>query len=90
MKVAVSSPQPQPSMVVNHEDDAPPQPPVVDEDETPSPLVLKQEREEERIPGDMVCPITLPLMCDPVVAMDGFTYEREAIQQYIDYAIHSE
>jgi hypothetical protein len=29
------------------------------------------------------CPITLDLMVDPVVASDGFTYERAAIEKWI-------
>lgn len=30
------------------------------------------------------CPITLSLMIDPVIASDGFSYEREFIQEWID------
>ena len=30
-------------------------------------------------PADFLCPITTEVMQDPVFAMDGFTYEREAI-----------
>ena len=29
------------------------------------------------------CPITLDIFCDPVLAKDGYTYERKAIQDWI-------
>ena len=32
----------------------------------------------------LVCPITLALFRDPVLAQDGHTYEREAIQEWIE------
>ena len=32
------------------------------------------------IPHEYKCPITLDIMCDPVICTDGFTYEREAIK----------
>ena len=32
---------------------------------------------------DYMCPITLEIMKDPVVASDGNTYEREAIERYL-------
>jgi len=31
-------------------------------------------------PRELLCPITLQLMSDPVIAMDGHTYERHAIE----------
>lgn len=31
---------------------------------------------------DLECPISLEIMDDPVIAMDGFTYEREAIERW--------
>mmetsp|Transcript_8565 Transcript_8565/g.24584 ORF Transcript_8565/g.24584 Transcript_8565/m.24584 type:complete len:1037 (-) Transcript_8565:470-3580(-) len=40
----------------------------------------------DSMPNVFLCPITRELMKDPVVAADGFTYEREAIQQWIDNA----
>ena len=33
---------------------------------------------------DMRCPLTGEIMVDPVVASDGRTYERDAIQSVID------
>jgi len=35
-------------------------------------------------PESVFCPITLSLMEDPVIATDGFTYERTAIQRVLD------
>jgi hypothetical protein len=37
----------------------------------------------EGIPHDFLCPITLERMSDPVVAADGHTYERSAIEEWI-------
>lgn len=34
------------------------------------------------IPNEWLCPITLSMMRDPVIAEDGHTYEREAITQW--------
>ena len=36
-----------------------------------------------RVPEEFVCPITMVLFNDPVVAADGFTYERWAIVQHL-------
>jgi hypothetical protein len=35
------------------------------------------------IPSQLRCPITLNLMIDPVVAHDGITYEREALESWL-------
>lgn len=35
-------------------------------------------------PADLVCPLSLGLMTDPVVASDGFTYDRAAITDWIN------
>jgi hypothetical protein len=32
-------------------------------------------------PNEYICPLTLEIMTDPVLASDGHTYEREAILQ---------
>jgi len=37
----------------------------------------------EGIPHDFLCPITLDRMSDPVIAADGHTYERAAIEEWI-------
>ena len=40
--------------------------------------------EAEWCPDEYICPITLELLEDPVIAADGLTYEREALQGWID------
>ena len=40
-------------------------------------------------PQGFVCPITLDLMEDPVVLEDGFTYERKAIEEWLEINTHS-
>jgi TPR repeat protein len=39
---------------------------------------------DELIPKEFFCPITQEIMEDPVIAQDGYTYERSAIQQWFD------
>ena len=34
------------------------------------------------IPPDFICPITQEIMRDPVIALDGHSYERDAITQW--------
>jgi hypothetical protein len=34
--------------------------------------------------ADFLCPISGKLMADPVMAGDGFTYEREAIEEWLE------
>jgi hypothetical protein len=36
----------------------------------------------EEVPSAFLCPITLDLMKDPVVVMDGHTYERSSITRW--------
>ncbi|XP_033839066.1 WD repeat, SAM and U-box domain-containing protein 1 isoform X2 [Periophthalmus magnuspinnatus] len=36
------------------------------------------------VPDEFLCPITRELMKDPVIAADGYSYEREAIESWID------
>ena len=38
-------------------------------------------RGDEGLPEDFYCPITMEVMEDPVIAADGHTYDRLAIQQ---------
>lgn len=38
---------------------------------------------EVEVEQSLCCPITFELMKDPVIAADGHTYEREAIEQWI-------
>ena len=35
------------------------------------------------MPDDYICPITAEIMTDPVTTLDGFTYEREAITEWL-------
>ena len=39
---------------------------------------------DEEYPKDFCCPITMEIMKDPVIAADGHTYDRNAIQRSID------
>jgi hypothetical protein len=39
--------------------------------------------QEPNPPNELVCPITQEIMFDPVVASDGHTYERNAIQRWL-------
>lgn len=41
---------------------------------------------EEGAPDELLCPVSQMLLTDPVVAADGITYQREALQQCIDFA----
>ena len=35
------------------------------------------------MPDELLCPITAELMTDPVVTADGHTYDREAIEVWL-------
>lgn len=39
--------------------------------------------DEIRVPDEYICPITYEIMRDPVIAADGFSYEREAITTWL-------
>ncbi|CAN9507212.1 unnamed protein product [Ophioblennius macclurei] len=45
---------------------------------------LKSESLCSGTPDEFLCPITRELMRDPVIAADGFSYEREAIESWIN------
>lgn len=40
-------------------------------------------KEEEQAPKEFLCPITHELMWDPVVLSDGFSYNRDAIVEWL-------
>jgi hypothetical protein len=40
--------------------------------------------EEQEIPKNLMCPISLCLMKDPVIASDGITYDRESIEKWLE------
>ncbi|XP_078142077.1 WD repeat, SAM and U-box domain-containing protein 1 isoform X2 [Centroberyx gerrardi] len=44
---------------------------------------LKVEQSGSEAPDEFLCPITRELMKDPVIAADGYSYEREAIESWI-------
>ncbi|XP_029980330.1 WD repeat, SAM and U-box domain-containing protein 1 isoform X1 [Sphaeramia orbicularis] len=44
---------------------------------------LKAEQSGSEAPDEFLCPITRELMRDPVIAADGYSYERESIQSWI-------
>jgi hypothetical protein len=50
-----------------------------DEEEEASPMLV--------MPEELSCPICLKLMTDPVVAEDGQTYQRHAIEEWINKCI---
>ena len=39
--------------------------------------------EDEEPPADFICPITTEIMSDPVMAADGHSYERSAIERWL-------
>lgn len=47
------------------------------------PPPLEVIADSEGLPKSFFCPITRQMMTDPVMALDGHTYEREAILQWI-------
>ena len=42
-----------------------------------------QASEAAEVPDNFVCPITAEIMTDPVSTLDGFTYERAAITEWL-------
>ena len=52
---------------------------VLDENDALREALEQRHPRREEMPDHFLCPITNEVMEDPVVAMDGFTYERQAI-----------
>ncbi|KAM8788541.1 WD repeat, SAM and U-box domain-containing protein 1 [Rhynchonycteris naso] len=46
-------------------------------------LRAKVKTHSSEIPDEFICPITRELMQDPVIASDGYSYEKEAIENWI-------
>ncbi|XP_036093206.1 WD repeat, SAM and U-box domain-containing protein 1 isoform X4 [Rousettus aegyptiacus] len=46
-------------------------------------LRTKVKTLSSEIPDEFICPITRELMQDPVIASDGYSYEKEAIENWI-------
>ena len=44
--------------------------------------IAEKEAHDARVEKAFLCPITQGVMSDPVVALDGHTYERRAIEQW--------
>uniref|UniRef100_A0A3Q3EJZ0 WD repeat, SAM and U-box domain-containing protein 1 n=1 Tax=Labrus bergylta TaxID=56723 RepID=A0A3Q3EJZ0_9LABR len=44
---------------------------------------LKAEQSGSEAPDEFLCPITRELMRDPVIASDGYSYERESIESWV-------
>jgi hypothetical protein len=44
-----------------------------------------KEGGREDVPEDYLCPLSLSLFEDPVIAMDGISYSRGAIQAHLDF-----
>lgn len=40
--------------------------------------------DNDELPDEFYCPITMEVMTDPVLAADGFSYERAAIRDWLD------
>ncbi|KAF4108714.1 hypothetical protein G5714_009787 [Onychostoma macrolepis] len=45
---------------------------------------LRSSLMDSDVPDEFLCPITRELMKDPVIAADGFSYEREAMESWIN------
>ena len=60
---------------------------VAVQDEVRARLITKRELDKlgclMPLPNEFKCPLTLEVMKDPVVASDGFTYERNAIERVL-------
>jgi hypothetical protein len=46
-------------------------------------IIPKKEEYDDDAPDEFCCPITFVLMTDPVLCSDGFTYERQAIEEWM-------
>ena len=57
--------------------------PMMKDEEAGDPLLLDEDG-EGGAPASLLCPITQELMIDPVIAADGFTYERSAIERWLN------
>eukprot|EP01084_Bolivina_argentea_P212056 360548_1 len=44
---------------------------------------LQVNVKQKNIPKEFICPITKEIMQDPVIAFDGYSYDRIAIEQYL-------
>ena len=49
-----------------------------------SELIIKDIFEDMAIPPEFICPLTYKIMVEPVIAEDGYTYEKEAFINLTD------
>lgn len=54
--------------------------------EMSSPQLLGRAERRAKAPRDLTCPISHKLMRDPVVAQDGFTYEKAEIEKWFEHS----
>lgn len=54
-----------------------------DSKQVESPACAASDDDGESFPEHFVCPITFDVMSDPVVAADGHTYERTALEHWL-------
>lgn len=80
----VRSPPPQPSAELHTMTrSSPPGPPAADPGRTRPSALVQSDSYDADAPEMFLCPITQSIMSDPVVAADGYTYEREAIELWL-------
>jgi len=46
-------------------------------------LAASRPLQQSQLPTEFLCPITREVMDDPVIAADGFTYERRALERWL-------
>ena len=58
----------------------------MDNNDDSEPLLVDDggDDDEGGAPPSLLCPITQEVMVEPVIASDGFTYERSAIERWLD------
>ena len=58
----------------------------MDNSDDSEPLLVDDggDDDEGGAPPSLLCPITQEVMVEPVIASDGFTYERSAIERWLD------
>eukprot|EP00730_Choanoeca_flexa_P009536 TRINITY_DN12664_c4_g1_i17.p2 TRINITY_DN12664_c4_g1~~TRINITY_DN12664_c4_g1_i17.p2 ORF type:complete len:194 (+),score=52.98 TRINITY_DN12664_c4_g1_i17:1249-1830(+) len=56
---------------------------VLEENRTLAARLKQQHKQEQDLPNELLCPTTMDLMADPVLAEDGIVYDREAIVTWL-------
>jgi hypothetical protein len=52
-------------------------------------LLKNMQKVVRAVPNEYHCPITREVMKDPVVASDGYTYERKGISKWLEHKVSS-